>query len=150
MTCAASCATAGARRTSRPPGLELHEGDVLDPSTLKGAGDGVDVAYYLVHSMGRGGGHDSFAERERQGATSFARMAHEEGVQRVVYLGGLGEPRSEHLKSRAETARVLASEGPAAHLLPRGNGDRREERVLQDAPLPGGAPAGDDRSRLAA
>ncbi len=93
-------------------GLELHEGDVLEPSSLEGAGDGVDVAYYLVHSMGRGGGHEGFAERERKGATSFARMAHEAGVQRVVYLGGLGEPRSEHLKSRAETARVLASEGP--------------------------------------
>jgi len=93
-------------------GFELHEGDVLDPSSLEGAGDGIDVAYYLVHSMGRGGGHEGFAERERRGATSFARMAHDEGVKRVVYLGGLGEPRSDHLRSRAETARVLASEGP--------------------------------------
>jgi uncharacterized protein YbjT (DUF2867 family) len=94
-------------------GFELHEGDVLDPASLRGAGDGIDVAYYLVHSMGRGGSHEGFAERERQAAESFARMANEEGVERVVYLGGLGEPRSDHLRSRAETARVLASEGPA-------------------------------------
>jgi uncharacterized protein YbjT (DUF2867 family) len=94
-------------------GFELHEGDVLDPSSLRGAGHGVDVAYYLVHSMGRGGSRAGFAERERRAAASFARMAHGEGVGRVVYLGGLGEPRSEHLRSRAETARVLASEGPA-------------------------------------
>jgi uncharacterized protein YbjT (DUF2867 family) len=93
-------------------GFELHEGDVLEPSSLRGAGDGVDVAYYLVHSMGRGGGQEGFADRERRAASSFARMAHDEGVERVVYLGGLGEPRSEHLRSRAETARVLASEGP--------------------------------------
>ena len=94
-------------------GFELHEGDVLDPSSLRGAGEGIDVAYYLVHSMGRGGGREGFAERERRAAASFARMARDEGVERVIYLGGLGEPRSEHLRSRAETARVLATEGPA-------------------------------------
>jgi uncharacterized protein YbjT (DUF2867 family) len=92
-------------------GFELHEGDVLEADSLRGAGDGVDVAYYLVHSMGRGGRGD-FAERERRAASGFARMAAAEGVKRVVYLGGLGEPRSEHLRSRAETARVLAAEGP--------------------------------------
>ena len=93
-------------------GLELHEGDVLDPDSLRGAGEGVSTAYYLVHSMGRGGERGGFAERERAAATNFARMAREEGVERVVYLGGLGEPRSPHLRSRAETAAVLAREGP--------------------------------------
>ena len=94
-------------------GCELHEGDVLDRSTLAGAGDQAEVAYYLVHSMGRGGGRSGFAERERQAASNFAGMARDEGVERVVYLGGLGdEPTSEHLASRAETARVLADEGP--------------------------------------
>jgi uncharacterized protein YbjT (DUF2867 family) len=58
------------------------------------------------------GGAD-FAERERQGARNFARMAAREGVERVVYLGGLGEESaSKHLRSRHETARVLAAEGP--------------------------------------
>lgn len=93
-------------------GQELHEGDVLRPESLRGAGEGVSTAYYLVHSMGRGGERDGFAERERAAASNFARMARDEGVERVVYLGGLGEPRSEHLKSRAETAAVLAREGP--------------------------------------
>jgi uncharacterized protein YbjT (DUF2867 family) len=60
--------------------------------------------------MGGGGG---FAERERAGATNFARVAGREGVKRVVYLGGLGdESQSEHLRSRHQTARVLAAEGP--------------------------------------
>jgi uncharacterized protein YbjT (DUF2867 family) len=93
-------------------GLELHEGDVLKADSLRGAGQGVSTAYYLVHSMGRGGGPEGFAERERSAASNFARMAKEEGVERVVYLGGLGDERSEHLRSRAATAATLAREGP--------------------------------------
>ena len=93
-------------------GFELHEGDVLDSDSLRGAGEGVSTAYYLVHSMGRGGEREGFAERERAAARNFARMAGDEGVERVVYLGGLGEPRSDHLRSRAETATTLAREGP--------------------------------------
>jgi uncharacterized protein YbjT (DUF2867 family) len=91
---------------------ELHEGDVLKPETLEGAGRDVDVAYYLVHSMGRGGDGD-FAERERAAARAFADMARSEGVGRVVYLGGLGDdPQSQHLRSRQETAEILAEHGP--------------------------------------
>lgn len=94
-------------------GCELHEGDVLDARSLRGAGQGADVAYYLVHGMGRGA-HGDFAARERKAASNFARMAKAEGVARVIYLGGLGEnPASEHLRSRAETAKTLADEGPA-------------------------------------
>ncbi len=75
-----------------------------------GAGRDVEVAYYLIHAMAGGGG---FAERERTGALNFARMARREGVKRVIYLGGLGEEsKSQHLRSRHETARVLAAEGP--------------------------------------
>lgn len=56
---------------------------------------------------------EGFAARERQGAANFARMAKREGVERVVYLGGLGEEStSEHLRSRHEVACVLAEEGP--------------------------------------
>jgi uncharacterized protein YbjT (DUF2867 family) len=59
------------------------------------------------------GGGAGFAERERIGARNFAGLAKREGVKRVVYLGGLGdEGESEHLRSRHETARVLAAEGP--------------------------------------
>ena len=93
-------------------GHELHEGDVLDAGSLRGAGEGVTTAYYLVHSMGRGTGREGFAERERRAASNFARVAKEEGVERVVYLGGLGSERSEHLRSRAATAATLAEEGP--------------------------------------
>lgn len=94
-------------------GLELHEGDVLERDSLAGAGRGVDVAYYLVHSMGRGGERTGFAERERRAASNFGAMAREEGVGRVVYLGGLGDrPSSEHLRSREQTAHDLAREGP--------------------------------------
>jgi uncharacterized protein YbjT (DUF2867 family) len=94
-------------------GCELHEGDVLDRDSLTGAGQDVEIAYYLVHSMGRGSGRSGLAERERAAASNFAAMARDEGIGRVVYLGGLGDrPSSEHLASRAETARVLAGEGP--------------------------------------
>ena len=83
---------------------------MTDAGSLEGAGEGIEVAYYLVHSMA--GGSD-FAERERLGARNFARMAGREGIGRVVYLGGLGdEGASKHLRSRHETARVLAAEGP--------------------------------------
>jgi uncharacterized protein YbjT (DUF2867 family) len=62
--------------------------------------------------MGRGGGREGFAERERRAAANFARMARAEGVERIVYLGGLGNQDSEHLRSRAETAVTLGAEGP--------------------------------------
>lgn len=94
----------------RSQGCELRQGDVTDPASLEGAGEDVEVAYFLVHAMAGGEG---FAERERAGARNFARMAKREGVGRVVYLGGLGdESVSKHLRSRHETALVLAAEGP--------------------------------------
>jgi uncharacterized protein YbjT (DUF2867 family) len=93
-------------------GVELFEGDVLDADSLRGAGEGAEVAYYLVHGMGRGGEGD-FEERERGAARNFAEMAKREEVSRVVYLGGLGDqPRSKHLRSRAETAEILREQGP--------------------------------------
>jgi hypothetical protein len=61
------------------------------PSTLAGAGRDLDVAYYLIHSMGRGGEGD-FAERDRGApASNFARTASAESIGRVCYLGGLGD-----------------------------------------------------------
>jgi uncharacterized protein YbjT (DUF2867 family) len=67
-------------------GFDLHEGDVLRPETLRGAGQGVDVGYYLIHSMGRGGPKD-FAASERAAATAFAR-------------GARGRDRADHLPRR--------------------------------------------------
>jgi uncharacterized protein YbjT (DUF2867 family) len=95
------------------PQLELHEGDVLDARSLAGAGEGIDVAYYLVHSMGRGSDGGDFEEREARAAQAFAQMCTAEGVGRVIYLGGLGdEPGSKHLRSRDATARQLREHGP--------------------------------------
>jgi uncharacterized protein YbjT (DUF2867 family) len=91
-------------------GATLHVGDVTDAATLKGAGEGIDVAYFLVHAMASGPG---FAEREREGARNFAQMAKREGVERVIYLGGLGDDSvSEHLRSRHEVAQFLETYGP--------------------------------------
>jgi uncharacterized protein YbjT (DUF2867 family) len=92
-------------------GFEVRVGDVLDPASLAGAGRGVDVAYYLIHSMGRGG-DANFADREHRAARAFAEMARADGVGRVVYVGGLGEPHSRHLRSRHDTAALLAEHGP--------------------------------------
>jgi len=94
-------------------GAELFVGDLDDTRSLIGAGAGVDVAYYLVHSMGRGNAGD-FERRERDTAIQFAQMAEREGVKQVVYLGGLGDrPGSKHLRSRHTTALLLAEHGPA-------------------------------------
>jgi uncharacterized protein YbjT (DUF2867 family) len=86
-------------------GCEVVRADVLEAETLGPALEGVDVAYYLVHSMGRGADGD-FAERDHQGAENFAAAAAAAGVKRIVYLGGLGEG-SKHLDSRHQTAEGL-------------------------------------------
>lgn len=89
----------------REIGCEVVWGDVLKPATLGPALKGAEVAYYLVHSMGRGADGD-FAERDLEAARNFATAAAEDGVERIVYLGGLGEG-SEHLDSRNATGREL-------------------------------------------
>jgi uncharacterized protein YbjT (DUF2867 family) len=97
-------------------GCEVVPGDVLRRETLAGPMDGVACAYYLVHSMGRGGEGD-FAERDREGAENFAAAAAEAGVERIVYLGGLSDGGSKHLESRHATAGYLGSTGvPVTYL----------------------------------
>jgi uncharacterized protein YbjT (DUF2867 family) len=91
-------------------GAEVVRADVLDRETLTSALVGVELAYYLVHSMGRGGGGD-FATRDRAAARNFGAAAREAGVGRIVYLGGLGEGPSKHLRSRHETALELERSG---------------------------------------
>ena len=87
-------------------GVESVSADVLDPATIDQAVDGIDVAYYLVHSMAAGA---DFAARDRQAARNFRRAAEHAGVQRIIYLGGLqpADRLSEHLASRAETGDIL-------------------------------------------
>jgi uncharacterized protein YbjT (DUF2867 family) len=91
-------------------GVELARADALDPATLPAALAGADVAYYLVHSMAAG---PNFADIDREAARNFAQAAAAAGVTRIVYLGGLipPDPRSQHLRSRAETGEVLR-QGP--------------------------------------
>jgi uncharacterized protein YbjT (DUF2867 family) len=87
-----------------PASVTVVEGDLLDPPLDLPS---VDVAYYLVHSMEAGG---DFAARDRQAATTFADAADRADIDRVVYLGGLGDDAddlSEHLRSRREIERVL-------------------------------------------
>ncbi|MGJ7456661.1 DUF2867 domain-containing protein [Halomonas sp. RA08-2] len=91
-------------------GVDLVRADALDPSTLGPALAGVEVAFYLVHSMGGGRG---FPARDREAARHFAQAAAEAGVRRIVYLGGLAPEGAdtEHLSSRVETGEVLRA-GP--------------------------------------
>ncbi|MGI8711269.1 MAG: DUF2867 domain-containing protein [Acidimicrobiales bacterium] len=90
-------------------GVEVAKGDVTDPDSLQSAFDGIDTAYFLVHSMG---GSDHFAEDDKKAAATFRDAAADAGVGRIVYLGGLGrddDPSlSPHLRSRHEVGRTLA------------------------------------------
>jgi uncharacterized protein YbjT (DUF2867 family)/uncharacterized protein YndB with AHSA1/START domain len=90
---------------------EVAAGDCLRADTLPSALQGVEVAFYLVHSMA--GGRD-FEQRDVLAARNFAAAAKAAGVQRIIYLGGLGDPDtalSEHLRSRQETGAVLRETG---------------------------------------
>jgi uncharacterized protein YbjT (DUF2867 family) len=84
---------------------DARRGDVLSGQGLPEALEGVRTAYYLVHSMGGSGGN--FAAKDRQAAVNFAEAAATAGVERVIYLGGLGSEDSEHLRSRHEVANLL-------------------------------------------
>ena len=91
--------------------VEVATADCLRAETLPAAMQGIEVAFYLVHSMA--GGHD-FEQRDVLAARNFATAARAAGVQRIVYLGGLGDPDSalsEHLRSRQETGAVLRESG---------------------------------------
>ena len=85
-------------------------GDVLDQPSLLAAMEGVDTAYYLVHSMGSS---VAFEKEDRRAATNFAQAARERGLRRVIYLGGLGSGAalSPHLASRQEVGRILRESG---------------------------------------
>ena len=94
--------------------VEVRRGDLLAPTTLDGAFDDIEAAYYLVHSMYAG---SDYAERDLRSVQAFCRAA--SGVSHVVYLGGL-LPRSatpsRHLFHRAETGRILAEHVPTTEL----------------------------------
>lgn len=91
--------------------IEVVQGDCLQPSSLRGCFDGVETAYYLIHSMGSA---KDFEAQDRAAATHFGQAAREAGVARIVYVGGLGsggDVLSKHLRSRHETGVVLRESG---------------------------------------
>ncbi|MAT16029.1 MAG: NAD(P)-dependent oxidoreductase [Planctomyces sp.] len=90
---------------------EVVEGDVLEIESLERAMQNVDTAFYFVHSMGSTA---DFEAEDRRAARNFTEAAAHAGVQRIIYLGGLGNPDKElskHLRSRQETGDVLRSSG---------------------------------------
>lgn len=90
---------------------EVIRGDVLDPGSLHQAMENVDVAFYLVHSMGSRG---DFEQEEIRGARNFGEAAARAGVRRIIYLGGLagsGERLSPHLRSRVRVGDELRAHG---------------------------------------
>lgn len=96
----------------RPPprddSVQWIAADASDPVAIRAALEGIEVVYHLVHSLGS----DDFEERDRAVARAVAGGAAGAGAQQVVYLGGLGEGASDlspHLRSRAETAEILAA-----------------------------------------
>ena len=92
------------------PSTEVVRGDVTEPASLVNALEGVEVAYYLVHSMS---GDADYRTADREGAAAFGAAALAAGVRRIVYLGGLGhgEDLSGHLASRQEVGATLAASG---------------------------------------
>ncbi|CAN5650778.1 SDR family oxidoreductase [soil metagenome] len=97
--------------------VETAVADVSDRGALAPAMAGVDVAYYLVHSIGSGA---TFEDTDRRAAQTFADVAAETGVRRIVYLGGLtpeGEELSPHLRSREEVGRILLDSGVPTAVL---------------------------------
>ena len=97
------------RRPHEPTdGVEWAVADASDADSLRKVFDSIDVAYYLVHSLGS----SDFEQRDRVAAENVALEAERAGLRQLVYLGGLGDESPElsrHLRSRAETADVLAS-----------------------------------------
>ncbi len=101
-----------AKLESRPwhnhPNLELVAGDVLNAEDIDNAAKGCDVAYYLVHSMVAG--QENFETADRTSAQNMVKAAENQGVKRIIYLGGLGFDNpalSKHLRSRHEVAEIL-------------------------------------------
>jgi uncharacterized protein YbjT (DUF2867 family) len=136
----------------RFPGTRVVGADLLDPPSLPPALSGIEVAYYLAHSMA--GGESGFAERDLRAARAFAATAADAGVRRIIYLGGLGDDTanlSHHLASRhdvgAELARhgVAVTEFRAAIVIGSGSASFEILRHLTER-LP--APAGDDHATL--
>lgn len=89
--------------------VEIVEGETFDVESISRALENIDVAFYLIHSMGNS--DNDFAARDRKSAENFRDASIAAGVKRIVYLGGLGakESASQHLLSRIETGEILSA-----------------------------------------
>lgn len=108
---AVRCLVRDPTRLVAPTSTEVVEGDCLDEPSLARALEGIECAYYLVHSMAATA---NFADADRRAAGNFAGAAARAGVRRIIYLGGLADTSdtlSPHLKSRAETGDILRGSG---------------------------------------
>jgi len=100
--------------------VPVVKGDVVAGTGLEEALDGVDVAYFLIHSMEQASGAEGFEALDRRGAQNFAAAAGRAGVRRVIYLGGLlpqNKPLSPHLRSRLDVEEILLASVPEAVAL---------------------------------
>ncbi len=100
------------RLAGRFAGIEIVRGDAFDAPSVRAALEGIDVAYYLIHSMTES--HGDFAQSDREAARIFGEAAQAAGVARIVYLGGLGQEGTElsvHLRSRHEVGAILRESG---------------------------------------
>ncbi len=98
--------------------VEIRRADLADAPSLTRELEGCGAAFYLVHSMMSAG--DEYAQRDRELALSFGRAAHDAGVARIIYLGGLGETGanlSRHLSSRRDVEETLACAGVPVTVL---------------------------------
>ncbi|MFO8085279.1 MAG: SDR family oxidoreductase [Desulfobacterales bacterium] len=109
----------GCRPWAGHPSIEIMQGDIVDLGSMKKASAGCWAAVYLVHSMISQ--KSKYADADREGAKNMVTASSEAGLEKIIYLGGLGDindPRiSNHLKSRHEVADILQSgPTPATHL----------------------------------
>ncbi len=108
------CLVRDAGRLKPAGGVHVVEADLSDSDSLAPALEGMEEAYYLVHSM-EPGGREGFVERDRVAAANYVRAAQQAGIRRTIYLGGIGgddDDGSEHLDSRREVEELLADAGP--------------------------------------
>ncbi len=102
-----------ASRIPEGPNIEVIKGDVVENQGLDQALDGVETAYYLIHSMGGRSifSNPAYAQKDKKAAQNFMDAAESKGLKRVIYLGALGETGkdlSHHLRSRAQVADILS------------------------------------------
>lgn len=100
--------------------LEIVQGDALNVQDLDAMLEGIEVAYYLIHSMEGGvGDEDAFIERDKRAALNFSSAARHAGVKQIIYLSGIEpcEEISKHLRSRNDVERYLATDGVPVTVL---------------------------------